>query len=123
MPPTALVPCSLRKEIVKKDFLLLEISPGLPLGDPLSADLDPGLAESLDHVHGVDSAKSGSLSSVGVRSKLLTLSLVIATLGLELDSTARHDSSREHVAFKLLLCDAMPDDTTVSKRLISLPAR
>ena len=47
--------------------------------------------------------------------------LVVSTLGLELDSTARHDSSREHVAFKLLLCDAMPDDTTVSKRLISLP--
>merc|ERR1711994_830614 len=34
---------------------------GLALGHPLSTDLDPGLAESLDHHHGVDSHKSGGL--------------------------------------------------------------
>ena len=33
---------------------LLEISPGLALGHPLCADLDPGLAESLDHLEGIN---------------------------------------------------------------------
>merc|ERR1712012_542739 len=36
----------------------------LTLGHPFSSDLDPGLAESLDHVHGVDTTESGDLSSV-----------------------------------------------------------
>merc|ERR1719323_705788 len=75
----------------------------LTLGHPLGSDLDPGLAESLDHVHGVDTTESGDLSSVGVRSNLLTLSLVITTLGLELPSTEGHDSGSEHVAVPLLL--------------------
>ena len=35
-------------------LLLLKISPGLTLGHPLSADLDPGLAESLDHLESVN---------------------------------------------------------------------
>merc|ERR1719323_1571537 len=75
----------------------------LTLGHPFSSDLDPGLAESLDHGSRVDSTESCSLASEGVRSNLLTLSLVITTLGLELNTTEGHDSSSEHVAVPLLL--------------------
>ena len=49
--------------------------------------------------------------------------LVVSTLGLELDATARHDTGREHVAVKLLLCKAMSRVSFVLKRLIFLPAR
>ena len=34
--------------------------------------------------------------------------LVVTTLGLELDATARHNTGRQHVAVKLLLCNTMP---------------
>merc|ERR1719166_897383 len=76
---------------------------GLTLGDPLGTDLDPGLAEHLDHLHGVDSEESGDLAGEGVGTDLLALGLVVTTLGLELHATAGHDSSGQHVAVELLL--------------------
>merc|ERR1719232_1397206 len=75
----------------------------LTLGDPLGTDLDPGLAESLDHVEGINTTESSSLAWISVRSNLLTLSLVITTLGLELNTAKGHNSSGQHVAVKLLL--------------------
>ena len=60
---------------------------GLTLGHPLGADLDAGLAESLDHVEGINTAEGGGLAGVGVGAHLLALGLVIATLGLELDTS------------------------------------
>merc|ERR1719150_209835 len=76
---------------------------GLTLGHPLGADLDAGLAESLDHVEGINTAESGGLAGVGVGTHLLALGLVIATLGLELNATEGHDTSSQHVAVPLLL--------------------
>ena len=53
IPPTAFVACSLQRGMLS--FVeLLKISPGLTLGHPLRADLDPGLAEGLDHLEGVN---------------------------------------------------------------------
>merc|ERR1712012_1100676 len=75
----------------------------LTLGHPLSSDLDPGLAESLEESIGINTTESSHLSSECVRSDLLQLSLVITTL-LDVDDTSSsHDSSSEHVAVKLLL--------------------
>ena len=37
---------------------------GLPLGDPLGADLDSGLAEGLDHLESIDSEDGGRLTGV-----------------------------------------------------------
>merc|ERR1712073_271055 len=76
---------------------------GLTLGHPLGTDLDAGLAESLDEVHGVDTAKGSKLSGKGVGSNLLALGLVITTLGLELNSSSSHDTGSQHVAVPLLL--------------------
>jgi len=75
----------------------------LTLGDPLCTDLDSWLAEGLDHGKGINTTEGGSLAWVSVRSNLFTLSLVITTLGLELNTTESHDSSSQHVAVKLLL--------------------
>merc|ERR1719232_1984551 len=74
----------------------------LTLGHPLSSDLDPGLAEGLDHSEGIHTTESSSLAREGVRSNLLALSLVITTLGLELHTTTGHDRGSEHVAVILL---------------------
>merc|ERR1719175_496073 len=68
---------------------------GLTLGDPFSTNLDPGLAEGLDH--------GSRISREGVRSNTLAFSLVISTLGLEFYAAKGHDSSSQHVAIKLLL--------------------
>merc|ERR1719282_32764 len=76
---------------------------GLTLGHPFGTNLDPGLAEGLDQMESINTTQSSGLARVGVRSNLLTLSLVITTLGLELNTTEGHDSSSEHVAIILLL--------------------
>merc|ERR1719150_1134942 len=76
---------------------------GLTLSHPLGSDLDAGLAESLDHGSGIDTKEGGALAREGVGSNLLALSLVITTLGLELNTTEGHDSSCQHVAVPLLL--------------------
>merc|ERR1719270_3207838 len=75
----------------------------LTLGDPLRSDLDPGLAEGLDHVEGINTTESSSLAWIGVRSNMLTLSLVITTLGLELNTSKGHDTRCQHVTVPLLL--------------------
>ena len=69
IPPTAFVACSLRGRINVKLLLLLKISPGLTLGHPLGADLDPGLAEGLDHLESIDSEDSGRLTRVAAQKK------------------------------------------------------
>merc|ERR1719336_3389082 len=76
---------------------------GLTLGHPLSTDLDAGLAEGLDHVEGINAAECSGLARVGVRAHLLALGLVIAALGLELNTTKCHDTRSQHVAVPLLL--------------------
>merc|ERR1719397_701362 len=76
---------------------------GLTLGHPLSADLDPGLAEGLDHLEGIDLEDACRLARVAVRPNVLALSLVITSLGLELYSSAGHDSGSQGVAVILLL--------------------
>ena len=43
------------------------------------------------------------MQNITVWSNVLAFSLVIATLGLELNAAAGHDSSSQHVAVKLLL--------------------
>jgi len=73
----------------------------LTLGHPLSTDLDPGFAERLDERGSINTAEGSSLARVGVRANLLTFSLVISTLGLELNTTIGHDTSCEQVAVKL----------------------
>merc|ERR1719270_2056557 len=75
----------------------------LTLGDPLSTDLDPGLAEGLDHVEGINTTESSSLARIGVRSNMFTLSLVITTLGLELNTSKGHNTRCQHVTIPLLL--------------------
>merc|ERR550532_50574 len=75
---------------------------GLTLGHPLGSDLDPGLAESLDHGHGGDAHQVGDLPSEGVGSDLLALGLVVTTLGLELQSSECHHTGGQHVAVELL---------------------
>ena len=76
---------------------------GLTLGHPLGSNLDSGLAESLDHGKSIHTKESSYLAWEGVAANLLTLSLVITPLGLELNTTTGHDSSSQHVAIKLLL--------------------
>merc|ERR1719210_3023867 len=76
---------------------------GLTLGHPLGADLDPGLAEHLDHLERVDLERASCFSRESVRTNELALSLVVTTLGLELDSTTGHHTGGQHVAVKLLL--------------------
>merc|ERR1719412_287017 len=76
---------------------------GLTLGHPLGTDLDPGLAESLDHVEWIHTAESGGLTWVSVGTDLLALSLVVTALGLELHTTECHDGGSQHVAVVLLL--------------------
>merc|ERR1719400_144954 len=75
---------------------------GLTLGHPLGSDLDPGLAESLDHGHGGDAHQVGDLPSEGVGSDLLALGLVVTALGLELQSSECHHTGGQHVAVELL---------------------
>merc|ERR1719507_1765481 len=75
----------------------------LTLGDPFSADLDPGLAEDLDHLEGVDHEGTCCLAREGVGSDELALSLVVSALCLELNPTAGHHTSSQHVAIKLFL--------------------
>merc|ERR1719232_375743 len=75
----------------------------LTLGDPLGADLDPGLAESLDHVEGINTTEGSSFPRISVRSNMFTLSLVITTLGLELNTSKGHDTRCQHVTVPLLL--------------------
>merc|ERR1719234_1569558 len=76
---------------------------GLTLHHPLSADLDPGLAVSLDQWEGIDLEGSGNLSWESFRSDGLALSLVVTTLGLEFDASVAHNTCRQHVAVKLLV--------------------
>merc|ERR1711899_31185 len=76
---------------------------GLTLHHPLGSDLDPGLAVGLDHLERVDLESSGDLSWEGVRSDGLALSLVVTTLGLELNATVAHNAGSQHVAVELLL--------------------
>merc|ERR1711899_147185 len=75
---------------------------GLTLHHPLGSDLDPGLAVGLDHLERVDLERSGDLSWEGVRSDGLALSLVVTTLGLELNATVAHNAGSQHVAVELL---------------------
>merc|ERR1719270_722987 len=75
----------------------------LTLGDPLSSDLDPGLAEGLDHVEGINTTECGSLAWISGRSNMFTLSLVITTLGLELNASKGHNTRCQHVTIPLLL--------------------
>merc|ERR1719210_2043247 len=75
----------------------------LTLGHPLGADLDPGLAEHLDHLERGDLERASSLSRESVRTNELALSLVVAALGLELDTTTGHHAGGQHVTVKLLL--------------------
>ena len=82
------------------------------------------------HAHAFPANVSGPISShsacvktlrLGSRVKYLSdrqrmACLVVSSLGLELDATARHDSGSEHVAVKLLLGDpTMPHTIFVSK--------
>ena len=76
---------------------------GLPLGHPLRPDLDPRLAERLDHVKGVHPEEAGDFARVGVRPRVLALRLVVPPLRLELHSTAGHYSGCQHVAVVFLL--------------------
>merc|ERR1719195_1671081 len=76
---------------------------GLTLGDPLGTDLDPRLAEHLDHLHGVHSEESGRLAREGVGADLLALGLVVTALRLELHAAAGHHTGGQHVAVELLL--------------------
>ena len=88
---------------------------------PLGADLDPWLAERLDQVESIHLQGSGHFprESVWALKQLfdnwildgrsydatysLALSLVVTSFCLELDSTAGHDGSSQHVAVKLLI--------------------
>ena len=74
---------------------------GLPLGHPLGSNLDPWLAESLDRVEGVDLECLASLSRESLGTDLLTLGLVVTTLRLVLDTTARHNAGCQHVTYNL----------------------
>merc|ERR550519_2229927 len=76
---------------------------GLTLDHPLSSDLDPGLAESLEESNSVHTKRSSSLSSKGLYSNVLDLCLVIMTFGLINNTTAGHDTSSQDVTVKLLL--------------------
>merc|ERR1712223_2278739 len=67
---------------------------GLTLHHPLGSDLD--------HLERVDLERSGDLSWEGVRSDGLTLSLVVTTLGLELNASVAHNAGSQHVAVELL---------------------
>jgi len=75
----------------------------LTLSDPFSTNLDPGLAEGLDHSSRVHTTECSSFSREGVRSNSLAFSLVISTLGFEFNTAKGHDSSSQHVAIKLFL--------------------
>merc|ERR1719357_2136147 len=75
----------------------------LALDHPLGANLDPRLAERLDQGERVNLQGSGNFSWIGVWAYELAFSLVVATLGLELNATTGHDGSGQHVAVKLLL--------------------
>ena len=109
-------------------FVVLQI---FTFGHPLCADLDPWLAESLDHCCGRNLESSSSFSCIirvsyymmvlmdylddvglncsegitweGSFGNVFALSLVVTTLGLELNSSAGHDTSSQHVTVKLLL--------------------
>merc|ERR550532_63808 len=75
----------------------------LALGHPLGSDLDPGLAESLEQRHGLNTAQSGHLAREGGGVNLLQLSLVVTTL-LDVDDTSgSHHTGGQHVAVELLL--------------------
>merc|ERR550532_477632 len=75
----------------------------LALGHPLGSDLDPGLAESLEQRHGLNTAQSGHLAGEGGGVNLLQLSLVVTTL-LDVDDTSgSHHTGGQHVAVELLL--------------------
>ena len=62
---------------------------------PLGADLDPGLAEHLDHLERVDLEGASCFSRESVRTNELAFSLVVTTLGLELDSTTGHHTGSQ----------------------------
>ena len=68
---------------------------GLTLGHPLGSDLDPGLAEHLDHLERVDLEGASCLSRESVRTNELALRLVVAALGLELDTTTGHHTGSQ----------------------------
>ena len=76
---------------------------GLTLGHPLSSDLDPGLAERLEHDLGVNTKGSCCLSWETIQACVGNLCLVVATLGLINNTTASHHTGGQHVAIKLLL--------------------
>merc|ERR1719234_1738883 len=82
---------------------------GLSLGHPLRSDLDPWLAEVLDHHLCIDLECTSHLTRECLRANSLALSLVVAAFGNEIYTTAAHDASSEHVAVKLLLCRELED--------------
>merc|ERR1719430_2020275 len=76
---------------------------GLTLDHPLGSDLDPGLAEGLEHGLGVNSKGSSSLTSEGSEANISNFSLVVTALGLVDDAAAGHHTGSQDVAVKLLL--------------------
>merc|ERR1719500_435428 len=77
---------------------------GLSLRHPLCSDLDPWLAEVLDHHLCIDLEYTSHLTGECFGANSLALGLVVAAFGDELHTTAAHDASSEHVAVELLLC-------------------
>ena len=75
----------------------------LTLGHPLGSDLDPGLAEGLEHGLGVNTKCCCCLSWETFQAGVGNLCLVVATLGLIDDATASHHTGSQHVAIELLL--------------------
>ena len=80
--------------IVRGNWWLYLVA-SLTLGHPFSANLDPGLAEDLDHLEGVDHEGTCCLAREGVGSDELALSLVVSALGLELNPSAGHHTSSQ----------------------------
>merc|ERR1712131_212586 len=76
---------------------------GLTLGHPLSSDLNSWLAEGFDEGRCFHSIAVSNLSRVSLRSNLFTLSLIITTLGLELNFSRCQNTSSQHVTFPFFL--------------------
>merc|ERR1719410_1814868 len=75
----------------------------LTFGNPFCSNLDAWLAECLDHSSSIDSKSSSNLARESVRSNFFTFCLVITTLGLEFNTSARHDTGSQSVASKFLI--------------------